>query len=51
MEIYKELICPLSGEKLIYDKENEELISKKSKLIYKIKDGIPIIIPEEARKI
>lgn len=45
------LVCPLSKENLIYDKENQELIAKKSKLAYKIKDGIPIMIPEDARKI
>ncbi len=45
------LVCPLSKENLIYDKANQELIAKKSKLAYKIKDGIPIMIPEDARKI
>jgi len=45
------IVCPVSKEKLYYDKKNNELISKKSKLAYKIKDGIPILLPEEARKI
>ena len=45
------IVCPVSKDKLEYDKKNNELISKKSKLAYKIKDGIPILLPEEARKL
>ena len=45
------LVCPLSKERLIYDKENPELIAKRSGLAYAVKDGIPIMLPEEARKI
>ena len=45
------IVCPVCKEKLKYDKKNNELISKKAKLAYKIKDGIPILLPEEARKI
>jgi len=45
------IVCPVSKEKLQYDKKNNELISKKAKLAYKIKNGIPILLPEEARKI
>ncbi|MDA0870223.1 MAG: Trm112 family protein [Proteobacteria bacterium] len=45
------LVCPLSKEKLIYDQENNELIAKKSGLAYPVKDGIPIMLPDEARKI
>jgi uncharacterized protein YbaR (Trm112 family) len=45
------LVCPLSKEKLIYDEEKQELIAKKSGLAYPIKEGIPIMLPEEARKI
>ena len=45
------LVCPLSKERLIYDKENQELIAKRSGLAYAVKDGIPIMLPEEARKI
>jgi uncharacterized protein YbaR (Trm112 family) len=45
------IVCPLSKDKLVYDKKNNELISNKAKLAYKIKDGIPILLPEEARKI
>jgi uncharacterized protein YbaR (Trm112 family) len=45
------LVCPLSKEKLMYDQDNNELIAKKSGLAYPVKDGIPIMLPDEARKI
>ena len=50
-KILKIIVCPVTKEKLEYDKKNNELISKKAKLAYKIKEGIPILLPEEARKI
>ena len=45
------LVCPVSKGTLVYDKEKQELISNSAKLAYKVKDGIPIMLPEEARKI
>ena len=45
------LVCPLTKEKLLWDSENNELISKKAGLAYPVKDGIPIMLPDEARKI
>ena len=45
------LICPISKSSLIYDKENNELISEESGLAYPVRDGIPVMLPEEARKI
>ena len=45
------LICPLSKEPLEYDEKNQELISKKSGIAYPIRDGIPIMLPNEGRKI
>ncbi len=45
------LVCPLSKEKLIYDKNNQELSAKSSGLAYPIKEGIPIMLPDEARKL
>tara|TARA_B110000305_G_scaffold208218_1_gene240293 strand:- start:296 stop:469 length:174 start_codon:yes stop_codon:yes gene_type:complete len=50
-ELISMLVCPLSKEKLIYDKDANELIAKQSGLAYPVKDGIPIMLPEEARKI
>lgn len=45
------LICPISKSSLKYDKENNELISEEAGLAYSIKDGIPVMLPEEARKL
>jgi len=43
------LVCPKSGDKLDYSKETNELVCKTSKLAYPIKDGIPIMLAQEAR--
>ena len=43
------LVCPLSKESLDYDPVRQELISRRVKLAYPIRDGIPIMLPEEAR--
>ena len=45
------LVCPLTKSTLEYDREKQELISRSAKLAYPIRDGIPIMLPEEARKI
>ena len=45
------LVCPITKEKLTYDKKKSELISKKAGLAFPIKDGIPIMLIDEARKI
>tara|TARA_Y100000591_G_C21838043_1_gene703837 strand:+ start:702 stop:875 length:174 start_codon:yes stop_codon:yes gene_type:complete len=45
------LVCPVTKTKLVLDEENGELISKEAKLAYPIRDGIPIMLPDEARKI
>jgi len=45
------LVCPLTRVTLEYDAEKQELISKAAKLAYPIRDGIPIMLPEEARQI
>ena len=43
------LVCPLTKGPLEYDKDNNELISKEAKLAYPIRDGIPIMLVDEAR--
>lgn len=43
------LVCPLSKETLSYDADKQELVCKKAGLAYPIRDGIPIMLPEEAR--
>ncbi|GJE17758.1 Trm112 family protein [Methylobacterium marchantiae] len=43
------LVCPLTKQSLDYDSVRQELISRSAKLAYPIRDGIPIMLPEEAR--
>lgn len=43
------LVCPVTKGPLIFDKANNELISKSAKLAYPIKDGIPVMLEDEAR--
>ncbi|MCC5780448.1 Trm112 family protein [Nitratireductor sp. B36] len=43
------LVCPLTKGSLRWDAENSELISKSAKLAYPVRDGIPIMLPSEAR--
>lgn len=45
------LVCPLTKTRLEYDAAQQELISRAAKLAYPIRDGIPIMLPEEARQI
>jgi uncharacterized protein YbaR (Trm112 family) len=45
------LVCPLTKGPLEFDNARQELISRTAKLAYPIRDGIPIMLPEEARKI
>lgn len=45
------LVCPLTKTTLEYDAARQELISRKAKLAYPIRDGIPIMLPEEARRL
>ena len=49
-ELLESLVCPVSGGNLVYDIELDELRCEKSQLAYPVKDGIPIMIPEEARQ-
>jgi len=43
------LVCPLTKGPLIYDRENQELISRQARLAYPIREGMPIMLPDEAR--
>jgi uncharacterized protein YbaR (Trm112 family) len=45
------LVCPLTKGPLRYDAERQELVSEKAKLAYPIRDGIPIMLVDEARKL
>lgn len=43
------LVCPLTHGKLDYDRARGELVSRSAGLAYPIRDGVPIMLPEEAR--
>ena len=45
------LVCPVTKGPLRLDREKAELVSDKAGLAYPIRDGIPIMLPDEARKI
>jgi uncharacterized protein YbaR (Trm112 family) len=45
------LVCPITKGPLEFDAARQELISRSARLAYPIRDGIPIMLPEEARKI
>jgi uncharacterized protein len=45
------LVCPLTNGRLTLDRERNELVSERAKLAYPIRDGIPIMLDSEARKI
>ncbi len=43
------LVCPVTKGPLSYDAERQELVSRQAGLAYPIRDGIPIMLPDEAR--
>ena len=45
------LVCPLTKQPLQYDRAAKELISKAAGLAYPVRDGIPIMLPDEAREL
>lgn len=45
------LACPLCKSSLIYDKDKQELICKADKLAFPIRDGIPVMLEDEAREL
>jgi uncharacterized protein len=45
------LVCPVTKQPLQWDKDAQELISKAAGLAYPVRNGIPIMLPEEARKL
>ena len=45
------LVCPLTKGPLQYDREKQELVSRNAKLAYPIRDGIPIMLVDEAREL
>jgi uncharacterized protein YbaR (Trm112 family) len=45
------LVCPVTKGPLIYDRQRQELVSKSARLAYPIRDGIPVMLEEEARRL
>ena len=45
------LVCPVTRADLTYDAVRQELVSRAARLAYPIRDGVPIMLPEEARKL
>jgi hypothetical protein len=49
--LLERLVCPVTKTRLEYDRERQELISRAAGLAYPIRDGIPIMLAEEAREL
>jgi uncharacterized protein YbaR (Trm112 family) len=45
------LVCPVTKGPLVYDRQRGELISRSARLAYPVRDGIPVMLEEEARKL
>ena len=45
------LVCPVTKGPLVYDREKQELVSKSARLAYPIRDGIPVMLESDARKV
>ena len=45
------LVCPVTKGALVYDKEKQELVSKAARLAYPIRDDIPVMLEDEARRL
>lgn len=49
--LLKKLVCPVTRTKLRYDEQTNELISEAASLVYPVRDGVPVMLVEEARHI
>jgi hypothetical protein len=45
------LVCPLTRVHLVYDRDKQELVSRAARLAYPIREGIPIMLPDQAREL
>jgi uncharacterized protein YbaR (Trm112 family) len=45
------LVCPVTKGPLVYDRDRQELVSRTARLAYPIRDGIPVLLEDEARKL
>jgi len=51
LKLLELLVCPVTKGPLLFDREKQELISKSARLAYPVRDGIPVMLEEEARKL
>ncbi len=45
------LVCPVTKGPLVYDKQKQELVSRNARLAYPVRDGIPVMLEDEARRL
>jgi uncharacterized protein len=45
------LVCPVTKGPLVYDKQKQELVSKAARLAFPVRDGIPVMLEDEARRL
>ena len=45
------LVCPVTKGPLVYEKQKQELVSKNARLAYPVRDGIPVMLEDEARRL
>ena len=45
------LVCPVTKGPLVYHRDRQELVSKSARLAYPVRDGIPVMLEEEARRL
>lgn len=45
------LVCPVTKGPLVYNKQKQELISRSARLAYPVRDGIPVMLEDEARRL
>ena len=45
------LVCPVTKGPLVFDRDKQELVSKSARLAYPVRDGIPVMLEEEARRL
>lgn len=48
-KLLEALVCPLTQTTLVFDKKNSELVSVKAGLAYPVNDGVPVMVPSQAR--
>ncbi len=51
LKLLEILVCPVTKGPLIFDRERKELISKSARLAYSIRDDIPVMLEEDARRL